>query len=68
VPTSVLEAIKLGLWNYDPETTTGGEYDSTEAMPGTQEKIAVLAKRLERGLPLWHPRDRRTYKDNDQDR
>lgn len=68
MPTSVLEAIKLGFWNYDPETASGGEFDSTEAMPGTQEKIAVLAKRLERGLPLWHPRDRRTYKDNDVDR
>lgn len=68
MPTSVLEAIKLGLWNYDPESSTRGEFDFTEAMPGTEEKIAVLAKRLERGLPLWHPRDRRSYKDNDCDR
>jgi hypothetical protein len=68
VPTSVLEAIKLGLWNYEPENAARGEFDCTEAMPGTQEKIAVLARRLERGLPLWHPSDRRTYKDNDIDR
>lgn len=68
MPTSVLEAIKLGHWDFDPEMSARGEYDSTEAMPGTEEKIAVLARRLERGLPLWHPRDRRTYKDNDKDR
>ena len=68
MPTSVLEAIKLGDWSFDPERANTGEFDSTEAMPGTREKIAVLAKRLEKGLPLWHPRDRRSYKDNEADR
>jgi hypothetical protein len=67
VPTSVLEAIKRGDWSYDPENANITDFDSTEAMPGSREKIAVLARRLEKGLPLWHPRDRRTYKDTDND-
>jgi hypothetical protein len=30
-------------------------------MPGTVEKLDVLAQRLQRGLPLWHPRDKMSY-------
>lgn len=30
----------------------------TDAIPGTIEKIRVLARRAARGEPLWHPRDR----------
>lgn len=29
----------------------------TNAMPGSQEKIEVLARRIERGEELWHPDD-----------
>lgn len=29
----------------------------TEAPPGSPEKVAILAERLRRGLPLWHPAD-----------
>jgi hypothetical protein len=29
----------------------------TRALPGTPEKIAVLAERLHLGLELWHPDD-----------
>ena len=32
-------------------------------MPGTAEKLDVLAERLQQGLPLWHPSDRRSYDD-----
>jgi hypothetical protein len=32
-------------------------------MPGTFEKVIVLSDRVSRGLPLWHPLDRRTYDD-----
>ena len=27
-------------------------------MPGTQEKLLVMAERIRSGLPLWHPADR----------
>ncbi len=31
------------------------------AMPGSQEKLSILADRARRGLPLWHEEDRRSY-------
>ena len=61
MPISVLEAIKLGMWDYDPDDERPDLFDSTEAMPGTDEKLAVLAQRLQEGLPLWHPSDRISY-------
>lgn len=33
----------------------------TSALPGTPEKIAVLARRVEIGLPLWHELDARSH-------
>jgi len=72
VPRSLLEAIKQGDWNFEPTvellaSSEGGLQRATTAMPGTAEKLGVLAERLQRGLPLWHPSDRRTYNDTDQD-
>jgi hypothetical protein len=61
VPKSVIEAIQLGKWDFEPKDVEGQQFDSTEAMPGTREKVAILAERAESGLPLWHPADRRTY-------
>jgi hypothetical protein len=29
----------------------------TSAVPGTEEKVAVLAERARLGLSLWHPHD-----------
>lgn len=39
----------------------GLEFEPTDAIPGTMEKIEVLSRRVELGLPLHHPMDRRTY-------
>ena len=55
---SVLEAIKLGFWDFEPPEIQESEFDAIDAMPGTQEKLRVLAERVECGLPLWHRRDR----------
>ncbi len=63
VPRSVLEAIKLGMWDFEPETRDGDQYEPTEALPGSPEKLAVLSERVRLGLPLWHPHDRRSYGD-----
>ena len=63
MPNSVLEAIQLGIWDFEPEDQEIGEYESTRALPGTHEKLDVLAERVRKGLPLWHPQDRRTYDD-----
>ena len=67
MPESVLDAIKLGIWDYEPERVEHEEFDSTRALPGTDQKLAVLANRLQQGLPLWHNEDRRSYDDALQD-
>jgi hypothetical protein len=58
VPTSVLDAIKLGWWDFEPEDLATNDFDATEALPGSQAKVDVLAERARLGLPLWHRRDR----------
>jgi hypothetical protein len=64
VPTSVLEAIKLGLWDFEPPDETLQEhFRATHAMPGTPDKLDVLAERVRLGQPLWHPADRQDYDD-----
>jgi hypothetical protein len=68
VPNSVLDAIKMGVWDFEPEPTNTARYDPTQALPGTDEKLSILAERVRRGLPLWHPSDRLSYdptQDND---
>jgi hypothetical protein len=60
---SVLEAIKMGLWDFEPEDVESDQFDCTDAMPGTTEKLQVLANRVQRGLPLWHPGDREDLDD-----
>lgn len=61
---SVIEAIKDGDFDFEPQGKEQQDYSATRAMPGTTEKLDILAARLAQGLPLWHPRDRATYDDN----
>jgi hypothetical protein len=58
VPKSVLEAIKMGIWDFEPREVEFEEFEAADAMPGTREKLTVLAERARRGLPLWHVSDR----------
>lgn len=60
---SVLEAIKMGVWDFEPSDVPAHQYTPTMALPGTTEKIDILAERLRSGLPLWHPSDRIRYAD-----
>ena len=60
---SVLEAIRLGQWDFEPENVQEVHFNSTGAMPGTDEKLSVMAKRIRDGLPLWHASDRTEYDD-----
>jgi hypothetical protein len=53
-----LDAIRLGFWDFEPPEASSHQFDCTDAMPGTEEKLEVLAERLRCGLPLWHPLDR----------
>lgn len=53
----------MGVWDYEPPKVDAGGYQSTRALPGTDEKLSILAERLQKGLPLWHPSDSRCYAD-----
>ena len=63
MPQSVLEAIREGQWDFEPDFSEPetNRFCSTPALPGTQEKVDALAQRAQLGLPLWHPEDRRTF-------
>jgi hypothetical protein len=63
----VLDAIREGIWDYEPDSTQQERNCSTKALPGSDEKLDILAERIKKGLPLWHPEDRRTYDDGDGD-
>jgi hypothetical protein len=67
VPRSVLEAIKLGDWNFEPAAEQTAILRATAALPGTSEKLDVLAERLRQGLPLWHPSDRLSFDESTED-
>jgi hypothetical protein len=54
----VLEAIKLGFWDFEPVEVEFSKFSASDAMPGTTAKVQVLAERVRRGLPLWHNADR----------
>jgi len=58
MPETVIEAIKLGLWNFEPKDVEREQFDACGAMPGTPAKLMALAERVRLGLPLWHPADR----------
>lgn len=64
MPTSVLEAIKLGMWDFEPAEAVEQPFDSTAALPGSKEKLDVLADRVRQGLPLWHSSDRLYFEDD----
>lgn len=67
MPISVIDAVKMGQWDFEPRQLEASQYKSTRAMPGSDEKLNVMAERLRRGLPLWHPSDRRCFDDRDDD-
>lgn len=61
---SVLDAIRLGNWDFEPIDLPENDFEATLALPGSSEKLAVLTQRVARGLPLWHPADRRSCDDS----
>jgi hypothetical protein len=63
VTKSVLDAIREGIWDFEPEDVAHEQYSATHAVPGTREKLRVLAERANAGLPLWHARDRADYEE-----
>ena len=65
VADSVLDAIRNGFWDYEPEPVSEERFECTRALPGTSDKIDTLATRAIEGLPLWHSGDRLFYDDGD---
>ena len=63
---SILDAIKQGNWDFEPESVQKDDYSATGALPGSNEKIDMLAARAQDGLPLWHPEDRQSYDDSEE--
>ena len=63
MPKSVLEAIKLGFWDFEPPEVEFNEFDASDDMPGTKAKLDTLAQRVRNGLPLWHMDDRDDVED-----
>lgn len=63
---SVLEAIREGMWNFEPSQVDEANFSATPAMPGTAEKIDIMARRVRAGLPLWHSDDRTDLDDMDE--
>jgi hypothetical protein len=45
--------------DFAPRVTS--DFRATAAPAGSSDKIAALARRVEQGLPLWHPEDRSDY-------
>ena len=41
--------------NFEPHATT--EFIPTAAPAGSRQMIDILAERIQRGMPLWHPED-----------
>ena len=66
VTKSVLDAIREGDWFFEPPPVEPNRFSATEAIPGTREKLAVLAARARAGLPLWHDQDRTDYEERDR--
>ena len=63
MPNSILEAIEQGIWDFEPDEIVESRYGSTDALPGSSAKLKILADRIAKGQPLWHPNDRMTYED-----
>jgi hypothetical protein len=58
---NVLDAIRDGDWHFEPDEVSSNYYQATKAIPGSAEKLDILAERVRAGLPLWHESDRADY-------
>jgi hypothetical protein len=51
--------------DFEPRSDTG--FRPTDAVPGSEQKLEEMARRVREGLPLWHEEDRRSYDDTSED-
>lgn len=55
---SVTGAMHDGDYPFEAGDRLRDQFRATDAEPGSREKLAILAHRIQSGLPLWHPDDR----------
>lgn len=58
---NVFEAIQKYGHDEDFVPNGGEDFSATTAPAGSKEKLEILADRVLRGQPLWHPEDRPDY-------
>lgn len=58
---NVFEAILKYGHDEDFVPSTSHDFRSTDEPAGSKRKLDVLAERVLRGEPLWHPEDRSDY-------
>ena len=58
---NVFEAILKYGHDEDFAPEVSGEFSPTDAPAGSPDKIEILRKRVELGVPLWHRDDRMDY-------
>jgi hypothetical protein len=58
---NVFETILKYGHDEDFAPVAGSDFAPTNAPAGSREKIEALARRIEMGMPLWHPEDRHDY-------
>ncbi len=62
-PSTVLDAIDMKHWTFEPSEVDAEDFEACRSLPGTAAKLTILAERVRRGLPLWHPSDCRDCDD-----
>jgi hypothetical protein len=58
---NVFEAIIECGHDEDFAPEVSDEFQPTDAPAGSRRKLDIMARRIEKGLPLWHPEDRADY-------
>jgi hypothetical protein len=58
---NVFEAILESGHDEDFAPLPSDDFSATDAPAGSRAKIDILAARVMRGEPLWHPEDRSDY-------
>ena len=58
---NVFEAIQKFGHDEDFVPRNGNQFQATDAPAGSVDKIEMLRRRVEEGVPLWHDEDRTDY-------
>ena len=65
MPANVFEAIRESGHDEDFLPVVTEEFIPTDVPAGSKTKVQVLADRVRKGMPLWHPKDKSDFADVD---